>query len=69
MIALFVLKLILVILVMGNIVLALSKTLTVRQVILITVLVVTLSLLLALMDYAILQITLEQLTKPLRQYI
>jgi len=69
MIALFVLKLILVILVMGNIVLAMGKTLTLRQVILITVLVVTLSLLLALMDYAILQITLEQLTKPLRQYI
>jgi hypothetical protein len=66
---LFFLKLILVILVMSNIVLALSKKLTVRQVILITVLVVTLSLLLALMDYAILQITLEQLTKPLRQYI
>jgi hypothetical protein len=66
---LFFLKLILVILVMSNIVLALSKKLTVRQVILITILVVTLSLLLALMDYAILQITLEQLTKPLRQYI
>jgi hypothetical protein len=66
---LFFLKLILVILVMGNIVLAMGKTLTLRQVILITVLVVTLSLLLALMDYAILQITLEQLTKPLRQYI
>jgi len=69
MIALFVLKLILVILVMGNIVLAMGKTLTLRQVILIIVLVVTLSLLLALMDYAILQMTLEQLTKPLRQYI
>jgi hypothetical protein len=69
MIALFVLKLILVILVMSNIVLAMGKTLTLRQVILIIVLVVTLSLLLALMDYAILQITLEQLTKPLRQYI
>ena len=66
---LFFLKLILVILVMSNIVLALSKKLTVRQVILITILVVTLSLLLALMDYAILQMTLEQLTKPLRQYI
>jgi hypothetical protein len=66
---LFFLKLILVILVMTNIVLALSKKLTVRQVILITILVVTLSLLLALMDYAILQMTLEQLTKPLRQYI
>lgn len=66
---LFFLKLILVILVMGNIVLALSKKLTVRQVILITVLVVTLSLLLALMDYAILQMIIEQLTRPLRQYI
>lgn len=54
---------------MSNIVLAIGKALTLRQVILITVLVVVLSLLLSVMDYAILQMTLESLTRPLRQQI
>ena len=66
---LFFLKLVLVILVMGNIVLAIGKSLSPGQVILITVLVVVLSLLLSVMDYAILQMTLESLTRPLRQQI
>jgi hypothetical protein len=66
---LFFLKLVLVILVMSNIVLAIGKSLSLRQVILITVLVVVLSLLLALMDLALLQMTLEQLTRPLKQYV
>ena len=66
---LFFLKLVLVILVMGNIVLAIGKSLSPGQVILITVLVVVLSLLLSVMDYAILQMTLESLTRPLRQNI
>ena len=66
---LFFLKLVLVILVMGNIVLAIGKSLSPGQVILITVLVVVLSLLLSVMDYAILQMTLESLIRPLRQQI
>jgi len=66
---LFFLKLTLVILVMSNIVLAIGKVLTLRQVILTTVLVLVLSLLLSIMDYAILQMTIESLTKPLRQQI
>ena len=66
---LFFLKLVLIILVMANIVLAIGKSLSLRQVILITVLVVVLSLLLSVMDYAILQMTLESLTRPLRQHI
>jgi hypothetical protein len=66
---LFVLKLTLVILVMTNIVLAIGKSLTLRQVILITILVGILSLLLALMDLALLQMIIEQLTKPLKQYV
>lgn len=65
---LFFLKLALVILVMGNIVLAIGKSLSLRQVILITVLVVVLSLLLAIMDLALLQMIIEQLTRPLQQY-
>lgn len=66
---LFVLKLALVILVMTNIVLAIGKSLTLRQIILITLLVGILSLLLALMDLALLQMIIEQLTKPLKQYV
>jgi hypothetical protein len=66
---LFFLKLVLVILVMGNIVLAIGKSLSLRQVILITVLVVVLSLLLAVMDYTLLQMIIEQLTRPLKQYV
>jgi len=66
---LFFLKLVLVILVMSNIVLAIGKSLSLRQVILITVLVVVLSLLLAIMDLALLQMTIEQLTRPLKQYV
>ena len=69
MIYLFFLKLTLVILVMSNIVLTIGKVLTLRQVILTTVLVLVLSLLLSIMDYAILQMTIESLTKPLRQQI
>ena len=66
---LFFLKLVLVILVMSNIVLAIGKSLSLRQVILITVLVVVLSLLLAIMDLALLQMIIEQLTRPLQQYV
>jgi len=66
---LFFLKLTLVILVMANIVLAIRKSLTLPQVILITLLVIILSLLLTLMDLALLQMIIEQLTRPLRQYI
>ena len=66
---LFFLKLVLVILVMGNIVLAIGKSLSLRQVILITVLVVVLSLLLAVMDYTLLQMIIEQLTRPLQQHV
>ena len=66
---LFFLKLVLVILVMTNIVLAIGKSLSLRQVILVTILVLILSLLLAFMDLALLQMTLEQLTRPLRQYV
>jgi hypothetical protein len=66
---LFFLKLTLVILVMTNIVLAIGKSLSLRQVTLITILVVILSLLLALMDLALLQMIIEQLNKPLNQYV
>ena len=66
---LFFLKLVLVILVMSNIVLAIGKSLSLRQVILITVLVVVLSLLLAVMDYTLLQMIIEQLTRPLQQHV
>ena len=66
---LFFLKLTLVILVMTNIVLAIGKSLSLRQVILVTTLVVILSLLLAFMDLALLQMIIEQLTRPLRQYV
>jgi hypothetical protein len=66
---LFFLKLTLVILVMTNIVLAIGKSLSLRQVILVTILVLILSLLLALMDLVLLQMIIEQLTKPLKQYV
>lgn len=66
---LFFLKLTLVILVMTNIVLVIGKSLSLRQVILITVLVVILSLLLSVIDYAILQMTIDSLSRSLRQYI
>ena len=54
---------------MSNIVLAIGKSLSLRQVILITVLVVVLSLLLAVMDYTLLQMIIEQLTRPLQQHV
>lgn len=66
---LFFLKLTLVILVMMNIVLVLGRSLTLPQIVLITMLVVILSLILALMDLALLQMIIEQLTKPLKQYV
>jgi len=67
--ALFFLKLPLVILTLACAVLALGKRLTWRQIILVMLLVLILSLLLAVMDYALLVMTIEQLTRPLRQYI
>jgi hypothetical protein len=66
---LFFLKLTLVILVMTNIVLAIGKSLSLRQVILVITLVVILSLLLAIMDLVLLQMIIEQLTKPLQQHV
>jgi hypothetical protein len=65
----FFLKLTLVILVMTNIVLAIGKSLSLRQVILVTTLVVILSLLLAVMDLTLLQMIIEQLTRPLQQHV
>jgi len=67
--ALFFLKLPLVILTLACAVLALGKRLTWRQIILVTILVLILSLLLAVLDLVLLQITIEQLTRPLRQHI
>ena len=69
MILLFFLKLPLVILTLACAVLAMGKRLTWRQIILVTILVLILSLLLAVLDYALLVMTIEQLTRPLRQYI
>ena len=69
MILLFFLKLPLVILTLACAVLAMGKRLTWRQIILVTILVLILSLLLAVLDLALLQMTIEQLTRPLRQYI
>ena len=69
MIVLFFLKLPLVILTLACAVLAMGKRLTWRQIILVTILVLILSLLLAVLDYALLVMTIEQLTRPLRQYI
>jgi hypothetical protein len=67
--ALFFLKLPLVMLTLACAVLAIGKRLTWRQIILVTLLVLILSLLLAVLDLVLLQMTIEQLTRPLRQYI
>jgi hypothetical protein len=69
MMALFFLKLPLVMLTLACAVLAIGKRLTWWQIILITILVLILSLLLAVLDYTLLVMTIEQLTRPLRQYI
>lgn len=69
MMALFFLKLPLVMLTLACAVLAIGKRLTWWQIILITLLVLILSLLLAVLDLVLLQMTIEQLTRPLRQYI
>lgn len=69
MILLFFLKLPLVILTLACAVLAIGKRLTWRQIILVTLLVTILSLLLAVLDLALLQMTIEQLTRPLKQYV
>ena len=69
MIGLFFLKLPLVILTLACAVLAMGKRLTWRQIILVTLLVLILALLLAFMDLALLQLTIEQLTRPLKQYV
>ena len=67
--ALFFLKLPLVILTLACAVMARGERLTWRQIILVTILVLILSLLLAVLDLVLLQITIEQLTRPLRQHI
>ena len=68
---LFILKLILVILATSNIVLSMTmnKSLTIRQIVLITCMILITTLVLALVDLALLQMIVEQLAKPLRQYV
>ena len=67
--ALFFLKLPLVILTLACAVMARGERLSWGQVILYVCLVLILSLLLAVLDLVLLQITIEHLTRPLRQYI